>query len=392
MKQRIIYSILTLCLCSNMIKAQETFNEVLRVIAINNTTLKAYRGTANAEKIGNKTGLNPDNPEFEFGYLWGSPTDVGNETDISLKQSFDFPTAYKIKSQLSQEKNRQVDLVYEQQVRTILQQARILCVELTYQTKVNKQLVDRLQQAKKLTDAYQKLFDLGDIDILELNKTKVNFLITEKKLQINEVDIKTLVAELQRLNGGEHITSSILDYPIYSLPINYDIWFESIKEINPSIIKAQQDIVMSKKQEQLTRAMNMPKLSASYSRQDILGTTQQGVLVGISIPLWEGRNTVKHQKAQTIALQIQEEDVKLQFYNSLKNQFDKAYNLSIMLQQFAKLDISKDQELLNKALDLGQLPIVNYLLELSAYYDIADNYLETERDYQLAVAELQQWN
>ena len=391
MKRRIIYSIVLAVFVIFTANAQNTFNQILRSVESNNTTLKAFREKASAEKIGNKTGLNPNNPEFDFTRLWGSSASESYETDFSLKQSFDFPTAYKYKSQLAQEKNKQVDFVYDQQAIDILQQARLLCVELTYQSKINQQFVDRYNKSKSLAEAYQKRFDQGDIDILELNKTKLSLLTAEKVLQINEVEIKTLNAELQRLNGGEPIIQSGIDYPIYVLPLNFGEWFETVKDYNPSLKQAQQDIVLSRKQEQLTRALNLPKLSAGYSRQDTPGAFKQGIIVGVSIPLWEGKNTVKHQKAQTIALQVQEEDNKLQFYNSLKNQFDKASNLSVMLQEFGKMNLSDNQQLLQKALDKGQLSLINYLLELSSYYEITDKYLETEREYQLAVAELEQW-
>ena len=101
---------------------------------------------------------------------------------------------------------------------------------------------------------------------------------------------------------------------------------------------------------------------------------------------------MKHQKAQTVALQMQHEDSELQFRNTLKNQYDKAKKLSLLLKEYEDaLSVTSSQDLLKIALDKGQLSLINYLLELSVYYETVDKYLETERDYQLAVAELQQW-
>jgi hypothetical protein len=47
--------------------------------------------------------------------------------------------------------------------------------------------------------------------------------------------------------------------------------------------------------------------------------------------------------------------------------------------------------LLEKAFAKGQLSLINYLLELSAYYEAVDQYLETEKEYQVALSELKQW-
>lgn len=385
----IIYILLSVLVLSA--QAQGSFDNVLKEIEMNNTTLKAYREKANADKIGNKTGINMANPEVEFGYLWGSPSGEGNRVDLNVTQSFDFPTAYRYKTQLSDVKNQQVDMIYDQQKVEILQQARLICVELVYQKKMNIILSDRLKQARELSDAYQKSFDQGNIDVLERNKTKLNLLNAEKALQINEVDLNLSKSELQRLNGGLDITE-FNRYSDFTFPLNFIEWFAIVKANNPSLRVAEQEVALSRKQEQLTRALNLPKITAGYASERVSGTTFQGVSVGVSIPLWEGKNTVKHQKAQTVALQMQHEDSELQFRNTLKNQYDKAKKLSLLLKEYEDaLSVTSSQDLLKMALDKGQLSLINYLLELSVYYETVDKYLETERDYQLAVAELQQW-
>ena len=385
----IIYILLSVLALSA--QAQSSFDNVLKEIEMNNTTLKAYREKANADKIGNKTGINMANPEVEFGYLWGSPSGEGNRVDLNVTQSFDFPTAYRYKTQLSDGKNQQVDMIYDQQKVEILQQARLICVELVYQTKMNKILSNRLKQARELSDAYQKSFDQGNIDVLERNKTKLNLLNADKALQINEVDLNLSKSELQRLNGGLDV-GEFNRYSDFTFPLNFIEWFAIVKANNPSLRVAEQEVALSRKQEQLTRALNLPKITAGYASERVSGTTFQGVSVGVSIPLWEGKNTVKHQKAQTVALQMQHEDSELQFRNTLKNQYDKAKKLSLLLKEYEDaLSVTSSQDLLKMALDKGQLSLINYLLELSVYYETVDKYLETERDYQLAVAELQQW-
>ncbi|NDV94031.1 TolC family protein [Dysgonomonas sp. 521] len=388
--KRILY-ILLLALAIN-VQAQHSFDSVLREIEANNTTLKAYREKANADKIGNKTGINMANPEVEFGYLWGSPSGIGHKIDLNVTQSFDFPTAYRYKNQLAEGKNVQVDMAYNQQCMEIIHEARLLYIQLVYQWRMHKELSQRLVQARTLSEAYQKSFDQGNIDILERNKTKLNLLSAEKALQINEVDMNLSKSELQRLNGGQELSSIVDSYPSFVFPLNFIEWFEQIKDNNPSLQVSEQEIALSKKQEQLTRALNLPKITAGYTSERTSGETFQGISVGVSIPLWEGKNTVKHQKAQTVALQMQHDDSKLQFRNSLKNQYDKAKKLSLLLKEYQEaLSVTSNQELLKKALDKGQLSLINYLLELSVYYETMDKYLETERDYQLAVAELQQW-
>lgn len=375
------------------VAAQGDFQEVLNRIESNNTTLKALQQQGKADKINNKTTLNLANPEVGVGYLWGSPSGEGIRKDFNISQSFDFPTAYGYRSQVVTGQNLQVDLAYQQQAKEVLQQARIFCVELVYQTKRYTELKERVKLAKELTEAYQTRFDKGDINIIEYNKTKLNLLNSEKAMQITEVEIETLRAELQRLNGGEPLIGILDSYSTYSLPLSFDQWFNQAKRNNPALESVVKEIEISRKQEKLTKALNLPKITAGYMSERLLGTTHQGITLGISIPLWEGRNTVKYQKAQTIAFEMQQKDSELQFYNILKNEYNKAGTLLNLLRDYDEiLNASNNQSLLRKAFEKGQLSLINYLLELSTYYEAIDQYQEKEKDYQLALAELQQWD
>ena len=90
--------------------SQNTIEIVLAKIEKNNSTLSALRKSADAEKIGNKSGIYLDNPEIEFNYLWGNPSAIGNRTDIRVVQTFDFPSAYKYKNQIAENKNAQTEI------------------------------------------------------------------------------------------------------------------------------------------------------------------------------------------------------------------------------------------------------------------------------------------
>lgn len=374
-------------------RAQEDTDRLLESIRQNNTTLSALREKAAADKIGNKTGINLSNPEVEFGYLWGNPSETGDRKDLSVMQTFDFPLAYRYKSQLSKGQNLQVDLLYAAAERAILHEARLVCIELTYRDIMDKQLSGRLAHAEKLASGYERLLAEGEISIIDYNKTKLNLLGIRREHEVNSVEKAILTDKLKVLNGGIPPETTLPDsYPVWLLPADFPTWLAAAEEINPELKAVEQNIALSRKQEQLTRALNLPKFTAGYVSERMPGVTQQGISVGLSIPLWEGRNTVRHQRALTIAMQSQHDDARLQFRNEMKNNFDKANKLQAVINEYEQLlNTSNNDELLEKAFTKGQLSLINYLLELSAYYEAVDQYLEAKKEYQLAVAELKQW-
>ena len=396
MKHTLFIVILSISVFANA----QNLDDILSQIEANNTTLKALRQQAEADKLENKTGLTPDNPEISFGYLWGNPADTGNELSYSITQSFDFPTAYIHRSQVANARNAQVMLHYEYQKRELLHEARTIYINWVHYKKKAAQLTKRLQQAEELFAAYQKLLDMGETTMIEYNKTRLNRLSLEKTAQLNDVEIATFESELKRLNGnndliiGEAILQNsehkTLNFELGTL--NFDTWFENVKRSNPAFVFVEKEIEVSRQEEKLRVAENLPKLSAGYYSEQLAGVRLQGIQAGISIPLWEGKNTIKQQKAKTAALQEQQIDYELQFKNTLKNSYDKAQKLSRLLNEYSEmLAVTNNQQLLDKALQLGQLTLIDYLQELTVFYDILDQYLETELEYNLATAELKRW-
>lgn len=372
--------------------AQSGFETVLQTIEANNTTLQALKQQAEAQKLGNKTGIYLPNPEVEVNYLWGSPADMGNRTDVNVSQSFDFPTAYRYKSLIAKGRNTQADLEYAQQRKALLLQASMVCCDLVYRNALHEELQKRLQHAQQTAAAYQTKFERGDANILERNKANLNLLNAQKAFETNETERAARQAELVRMNGGKPLSFDEKTYAPYLIPENFEQWYATAKQNNPELQFMEQDVELSKQQEKLSRAMSLPKLSAGYMSERIAGTTLQGISVGVSIPLWENKNTVKHAKAQTTALQSVASDALLQFNNTLKIQYDKAVRLQKTASNYrTTLQSANNEELLKKALEQGQLSLIEYLMELSVYYAAVDNALEAERDCQYAIAELQQW-
>jgi outer membrane protein TolC len=112
-------------------------------------------------------------------------------------------------------------------------------------------------------------------------------------------------------------------------------------------------------------------------------------MFGVSIPLWENKNKQKYAEAQVEASLLVLEDSKVQFYNRLRSLYLKA---SVMQQNIAQyrreIEASRNDLLLQKALDSGEISLLSYLLEIGYYYDALVKALENEREYQLVLAEL----
>ena len=389
--KNIIIAIISLLTCNSSLFAQYTVDRVLVEIEKNNTTLSALQKRAEADKLGNKTGNYLQNPEIEFNYLWGNDV-IGNRTDFAATQAFDFPTAYSYKNQISNLKNEQVELEYQKQRKELLLNARLICYDLIYTNALKAELSKRLNHAQSIADAYKSKMEVGETNILEYNKAQLNLLNLSKAMESLTIEQEASQAELTRLNGGVLINFTESEFPMIVLPVDFEQWYMQAEQSNPLLNWLKKEVELSKKQINLNKAMSLPKLKAGYMSESLVGQDFKGFTVGLSIPLWENKNTVKYAKANAIALENTAFDNKLQLYSHLKMLYTKTVSLQKNVNDYrSKLQLFNNSELLKKALDKGEITLINYILELSIYYESVNNLLELERDMNKTIAELNQY-
>lgn len=371
------------------LNAQNNINPVLSQVEENNTTLKALREQAEADKLQNKTGIFLDDPEVGFNYLWGNPSNLGNRTDFSVTQTFDIPTITGMKSRLANGRNNLVEWQYKADRMNILLEAKQYCIELVYYNSLLRELYLRLEHAQTIAKGYKDRMDRGDVSILEYNKVNLNLSTIQGEISRMEVERDALLAQLKRLNGGIDVVFNDADYGSRELPLNFNEWYAQAEDKNPVLAYVRNEIEVSQKQVSLSKAMNLPKFTAGYMSEKVVGQRYQGVSLGISIPLWSNKNQVKQAKAAVAAAQSREADTKQQFYSQLQIQYSKAMGLKTTADKYRRsLANVNNTILLKKALDAGEISLLDYMVEMGLYYDNVNQTLAAERDYQLAFAEL----
>jgi outer membrane protein TolC len=369
--------------------AQSGFETVLKQIEENNITLTALREQIKTQKLSNRTGIYPGNPEVEFHYLWGSPAMTGNRTDISVIQSFDFPAVYAHRAKIAGLQNTNAELSYKSERMYLLLSAKQICIELTYYNALAKEYDLRLQNAERIASAYKTRLEKGETNIVESNKAQLNLSTIETEVLRIDAEQTALFAALKQLNGGKDIVFDNTVYPFNALPDDFDKWYTEIETKDPALLYISKQAEIDRQQVKLNRALGLPKFSAGYMSEKMTGEHFQGVVVSMSIPLWENRNNVKQAKAQVKATEFVLEDKKMQLYSRVKSLYLKASVLQQNAQKVRQsLTLYGNEHFLKKALDAGEITLLTYLQEIEYYYEAVNKALEAERNFELTVAEL----
>jgi outer membrane protein, heavy metal efflux system len=384
----IINSILALFFCITL-NAQSNINSVLKSIEENNATLKTLRENVKVEKYENSIGITLEDPEVVFNYLWGSPLAIGNRTDFSFNQKFDIPTITGMKSRNAKDCNALVEWQFKISRMYLLVEAKQYCIELIYYNALRKECEVRLNYAETIFNAYQKRMNNGDVNILEYNKVKLYLSMTKGEMSRIDVERQSLLSQLKRLNGGQTVVFEDLEFPYKEIPTNFDEWFYLVEQKNPLLSYIKQEIEIKKNQVSLSKAMWLPVFSVGIMSETVVGQRYQGVSVGVSIPLWKNKNQVKYATTAVSVAVAKEFDNKQQFYNQIQTLYFRTIGLKNISNNYRKsLEGANNSELLKKALDEGEISLLDYILELGIYYNLINQTLEAERDYQKAYVEL----
>lgn len=372
--------------------AQAGPDSIVSAIEANNPILSALRKKAEAQMLGNKTGIYLQNPELEFHHLWGNPSATGKRYDLSITQGFDFPTAYGYRSQISEIKNQQADLEYQRQRLDIVLEVRLLLIDLTRYNALIAELEKRRTHATEIADAYQAKFDNGEASVIEYNKAKLNLLNGQSALESAEVRRAGLLKELEGYNGGKPVIYEETRFRYRSLPADFETWFDEAVQNNPVLNWLSREIERNQKQQKLSTALSLPKFHAGYMSEQAEAEGFRGVTVGLSIPLWENKNTVKYARASADAAAEMKVGREIQFYNRLKALYTRAAGLLENVTEFRRnLALYDNSELLKKALDKGEITLIDYIMELTIYYESVDRLLTLEKELAETMAKLYQY-
>ncbi|MDR2814643.1 MAG: TolC family protein [Prevotellaceae bacterium] len=386
---KILFITIAFCVVSFSVAAQSEVETTLREVEANSATLRALREQAEARKLGNKTGIYLANPEVEYSYLWGSPSAVGNRTDVSVRQSFDFPTAYAHRSKIADMENANAELAYRTERMALLLEAKQACIALIYYNALARECAARLRSAAQLAEMYRARLAKGDANAIESNKAQLNLVAVQHEADRIAAEQASLRLELKRLNGGKELTLSAAEYPETSLPNSFESWYAQAESVNPYLQHVGGQLDVSRQQVKLNAALGLPKFSAGYTSEKVVGEWFQGVSAGVSIPLWENKNRVKLAKAQVRASEAALSDAKIQLYNTLQSLYRRAAALRQTAAAYrSTLAACNNEPLLQKAFAAGEISLLTYLQEMDYYYAAVSSVLAAERDFELAAAEL----
>ena len=205
---------------------------------------------------------------------------------------------------------------------------------------------------------------------------------------MNETSRIAKLQELATLNGG--IAIEFTD-TVYALPDGEVLSFDELRteaiQSDPQLQTLRSDQTTALRQVSVNKAKGLPGFELGYRMNPASGGERfNGFLVGITIPLFSNRNKAKAQARYT---EMQLESASFTVENGLRQLYDQSVSLKKSIDEYK--DVLKRQNslvLLNKAIQAGQISMIEYFVDVTTYYQSVQNYLQLQNQYQKVMAQL----
>ena len=367
MKKNILTILLVLSI--NTLFAQYAYQNVLDTIEVNSTVLAAHHKQMEASKAENNANTFVENPEIEAGYKFGYGGE-SSKIEVGITQEFDFPTVYSHQSKIRKMSSQIIDSQYEIDRLAVLSEAQAICTELIFCKMKLALYKQNYDNAVKIADAYQKMMEVGEINILDYNKSKMNLANTKNNYDLEVIHHDNLMATLKTMNGGKDIDFQYEDYAVVVLPESFDEWYANVENANPVFEQMRQQIAIDQQKVKLSKAEWFPKFSIGYGAEIAKGNEEgeHGPSIGLVLPLWHNKGTVKSAKMHAEATEALLTNEKAMTYNYLNSLYAKAMalqnNIGVLASSLKEFD---SQDLLFKAFTQGEINLLDYVTETEYY-------------------------
>lgn len=388
MKQFIIIATLASAVLSA--SGQNSIDEVLRSIEANNKELQANGQLTISKKLEAKLDNNLPDPSVSYVHQYGNREGMGIQGELVASQSFDFPSVYVQKNKLAKSKAASYDRQGAEFRQQILLQAKELCLDLVLLNQQKALLDQRRQNAEQLSELYATRLQSGDANILETNKINLELLNAKTEARMNEATRIAKLQELATLNGGIAIDFTDTTYtPVKELLSFEELRSEAVTS-NPQLLTLKSEQIAAQRQLSVNKSKGLPGFELGYRLNTATGGERfNGFLVGVTIPLFSNRNNVRQAKAQSLYTDLQLESTTSTVESELRQLYNQSLALRTSMDEYnTVLKSQNNLALLNKAIQTGQISMIEYFVDVTTLYQSMQNYMQLQNEYQKVMAQL----
>ena len=380
------YILLIVAFCAPLWGHAQRIQPVLQSVEQNNLELQAQKQRLHAAQMQNRTKNNLADPSASYSNSYSSLPHKGHSTDVSVVQSFDFPTLYHARHRQTSLENEAIEASYQTIRRDILLRAKLLCLDLVRLNQEANLMELRMKHADELKALYEQRLETGDANMLEVNKIKIERMNVKTELARIHAAHRLALQSLLAMNGNRPIEFGQAVYPEVTPILSFDAMRDRVVASDRNLQTAAAYAKAAEKQISVNKQQWLPKLQVGYTWSKDEVEKKNGFIVGASIPIFSNRKKVKIAQAEALSRQLDRENAQLVLENELMAQYNEMHQYKEALDACDVNVLNHSLSLLKQALNEGELSLIDYLIEAERVYVSLQNRMQLEHQYQQAMA------
>jgi len=366
MKRKFIFTLTLALLIQSFAWTQEA-DSLMKLVLDNNRSLLVAREASRTAILRAGSGNTPPDPEFELGYLFGNPDQIGNKVNILVRQQIDFPTAYAHRSKLKKIRRTRAELEYLLVRQEVLSEARQLRIRQIHLNQLSRLLNQRLQQALLIRSDVAEMLEAGEVGLLQYNQANLMVASIESEFEEVQSDLENNRLALLEMTGGQdlEIRDTLFPEPIL---IREDSLLADYRG-GPGAQLHQEDRNEKERETSLARSEHLPKISAGYFSEAIPSEAFRGFTVGISVPLWENTQTVKTARSALIQSEAKLDQYLYEQESIIRQKLNQLNNLHRRVEKLEEaLGSTNSLNLLTSSMESGEISLSEYFYNSEFYF------------------------
>ena len=362
--------------------------DVLQSIERNNKELQAQLQLTEAAKMEVQTQNSLSDPTIDYSPFFAKGVDGVASSELVVSQEFDFPTLYAARRQSGKLQQEVLDRQQQAVRRTILLDAKNLCLDLIRLNQEKALLDARKKNADELLALFEKRLQEGDAGILEVNKIKMERMNVQTEVTQNNAAHRTALQSLLAMNGNLPLEFTADTYPQIEKISDYNALYDEIMLTDADLLASDAAARAAAKEVSVNKQNWLPKLSVGYRRNTSLDEKSNGFLIGGSIPLFSNRKKVKIARAQEVGARLQLDNARLQAEASVQSRYNEVLQLQEAMKAYDVPLMHETLDMLKQAVMAGHLSIIEYYVEVDGVYRNLQAYIQIENQYQKLMADI----
>lgn len=366
----------SLVLIASAAKAEGSIGNVLKQIAQNNLTLKALHHDNEAEVLDIKAANALDGLSVEYSPFFRSGYSGVAQSELVVSQEIQFPTKYADRNKQAKMQKAVGGKVYEKNRRDILLEAQLLCVDVIRLNKTLAMLEQRLKNSEALRQMYEKRMEAGDANILEVNKVKLDCMEVQTLVSEAQNERMLLLQQLAELNGGKPVTIDDVEIPKFQPIADFESYKALALASDADIQMAETMLQSADMNVKMQKREWLPNISFGYRRNTEQKEAVNGVLVGVSFPLYSNSKNIRAARERRQSAQLQVEQARSTAESQLRSGYQQLVGLQQVLDHSDVKMMQESIELFSKALQQGQINALEYYTEVNSIYEKLQRHID----------------